>query len=306
MKLPFNHPQVRDLAWAMASPSLIAESKDVVSDDVCQTLYKANHDWLLELDERPYLLSTTLEQRKSHRLGYYFEHLIAFWLQQRIANEYFESHVRVFEEKRTIGEFDFLFKTSRSDALAHWETAVKFYLHYQAEDEKVWWYGPNAQDRLDIKLDRVFNHQLKLIDSPQGRALLQAKGFKNVRSQTFFKGYLFYPVTNDWYHPQSLPDTIAPEHLTGWWTRVNELELPDHEADHRWMVLPRLEWLAPKVIHQEQDSRLMDAQQLIDYLEQHFDRRQQSLLLAQMAVEANSCWHEKTRGFVVSPDWPNQ
>ncbi len=72
------------------------------------------------------------------------------------------------------------------------------------------------------------------------------------------------------------------------------------------MVLPRLEWLAPKVIHQKQDSQLMDTQQLIDFLEQHFDDGQQSLLIAQMAPDANACWQEKTRGFVVSSAWPNQ
>jgi len=306
VNLPFHLSQVRDLAWAMASPSLLAESSDIVTDDACQTIYNTNYDWLAELDAHPEFLIATLEQHKSHRLGYYFEHLVAFWLTERIANECFASHVRVFEEKRTIGEFDFLFKASPGDTLVHWETAVKFYLRYQAEDEMIWWYGPNAQDRLDIKLNRVFNHQLKLGESPQGKALLQEKGFENVRPQTFFKGYLFYPVTSDWRHPEPLPDYISPGHLKGWWTRVNELDLPDHEVDHRWMVLPRLEWLAPKAIHQEQNSLLMDTQQLIDFLERHFDEGQQSLLLAQMAQDANTCWQEKTRGFVVNSAWPNQ
>jgi hypothetical protein len=306
VELPFNHPFVRDLAWVMASPSLLADSIQVVSNDACQEIYNNNIDWLVKLDEQPELLLAALEQQKSHRLGYYFEHLVAFWLQQRIADENFASHVRVYEEKRTLGEFDFLFKTKRSDSLIHWETAVKFYLHYQAEDGKVWWYGPNAQDRLDIKLDRVFNHQLKLSASPQGRALLQEKGFENVQSQTFFKGYLFYPVSSDWRHPQPLPDNIAPHHLTGWWTRINTLELPDHEESDRWVVLPRLEWLAPRRIRQEQDSNLMDTQQLIDFLRKHFDHGQQSLLLTHMVWSDHSNWCEKTRGFVVSSAWPNQ
>lgn len=306
MKLPFNQPQVRDLAWAMASPSLLAESLNVVSDDTCQALYKTNHDWLLELDEQPELLATTLEKNKSHRLGYYFEQLVAFWLKERIADDYFASHVRVFEDKRTIGEFDFLFKTSRSDALVHWETAVKFYLYYQAEDEKVWWYGPNAQDRLDIKLDRVFKHQLRLSDTFQGRALLQKKGFKSVRAHTLFKGYLFYPVTSDWRNPQLLPDTIAPGHLKGWWTKINTFALPDHSKSDRWLVLPRLEWLAPKLVQQEQASNLMDTKQVIEYLRQHFGHRQQPLLLAQMVRGENTTWQEKSRGFVVSSAWPDQ
>lgn len=136
--------------------------------------------------------------------------------------------------------------------------------------------------------------------------MLREKGFENVQAQTFFKGYLFYPVTSDWCHPQSLPDIISPGHSKGWWSRINKFELPDYEADDRWLVLPRLEWLAPKVVHQEQDSGMMDIQQLIDNLEQHFDRGRESLLLAQMVKGENSCWYEKTRGFVVSSVWPNQ
>ncbi len=291
----------------MASPSLLVESVDVVSNDECQVMYNANYDWLVELDKQPNTLKIILEQNKSHRLGYYFEQLVAFWLRQRLAGDYFASHIRVFQQKRVLGEFDFLFTPVDSDReqLVHWETAVKYYLRYQAADEKVWWYGPNAQDRLDIKLDRVFKHQLKLSDSPQGKALLKQKGFETVRAQAFFKGYLFYPVGSDWRHPQSLPETIAPGHLTGWWTSVNQFELPDHEPDHRWVVLPRLEWLAPKIITEEQGSKLMDTQQVRDLVEKHFDRAQHPLLLAQMVEGENACWEEKSRGFVVGTAWPN-
>ena len=304
MRIIFQQPEVRDLAWVMLSPCLLSDSLDVVADNFCQSLYEQNRDWLQFMDKNPEPLIEWLRANKSHRLGYYFEHLVAFWLQQRIAKEYFASHVRVFEEKRTIGEFDFLFKTNASDQLIHWETAVKFYLHYQARDEKVWWYGPNAQDRLDIKLDRVFNHQLKLGESPQGRALLKEKGFENVRSQTFFKGYLFYPVASDWKHPHSLPDAIARGHLKGWWTNIDTLTLPSYQAGDRWVVLSRLQWLAPKFIQQEQASSLMDSQQLIGFLKQHFKQRQQALLLAQM-VPGENAWHEKTRGFVVGSTWPD-
>ena len=306
MELVFQKSQVRDLAWVMASPSLLSGSKHVVSNEMCKAIFDNSYDWLIQLDKRPELLIEALAQNKSHRLGYYFEQLVAFWLQQRIASDYFASHIQVFEEKRVLGEFDFLFKKTHSDTLVHWETAVKFYLHYKAKDEKVWWYGPNAQDRLDIKLDRVFHHQLGLSDTTQGKSLLKEKGFENVRSQTFFKGYLFYPVTSDWRHPQILPGFIALDHLKGWWTRINTLELPDYDADHRWVILPRLQWLAPKLIPEEQISGLLELQQLIDLLKQHFRKHQQPVLLAQMVQESDSCWYEITRGFVVGATWPNQ
>jgi len=304
---PFRHSSVRDLAWVMASPSLLSAMPAVVSNDICQAIYHGNVDWLLELDHQPDLLISKLKEHNTRRLGYYFETLVAFWLQQRIAGEYFASQVRVYDQKRVLGEFDFLFTTRSGDTLQHWETAVKFYLYCPTDREMPHWYGPNAKDRLDIKLDRVFNHQLTLGSTPQGKRLLEHLGFQSVKAQTFFKGYLFYPMNSQRQQalPQELPDYIAPNHLQGWWTRFNHLELPASAADQRWMVLPRLEWLALKVITPEHDARLLDQQELKDYLARHFAHGQQSLLVAQMARMESGDWQELSRGFVVSEQWPS-
>lgn len=283
---------------------MLVSSPDVVATAACDKIFHIHYDWLLGLDQQPELLTAALEKNKSHRLGYYFEHLVAFWLQQRLAGGFFASHVRVFEQKRVLGEFDFLFTPAGSNQLVHWETAVKFYLQYTHDDGRVFWYGPNARDRLDIKLDRVFKHQLRLGDSPQGKVLLKEKGFDTVLAQTFFKGYLFYPVSDNWLKPQELPETIAPDHLKGWWTYINTLELPDSDPSDRWKLLPRLEWLASSVIQDPRSPALMDRVELQDFLDRHFASNQQSLLIAQMARDAKGFWQEKSRGFVVSRRWP--
>ncbi|WP_455365641.1 DUF1853 family protein [Kaarinaea lacus] len=304
MNFPFQHASVRDLAWVMASPSMLAKSPEVVSNSRCQEIFNNHYDWLRTLDQQPESLTAVLQKHPSRRLGYYFEYLVAFWLQQRLADDFFASHVRVFEQKRVLGEFDFLFTYKGGNTLVHWETAVKFYLQFTHDDGEVLWYGPNARDRLDIKLDRVFNHQLRLSNSPQGKALLKEKGFQNVQAQTFFKGYLFYPVNSDWRQPGLLPDIIATDHLKGWWTYANKLQLPESEAGDRWQVLPRLEWLAPRIAKGVHPSTLMDTPQLLDFLDRHFAHNQPSLLIVQMTNCGNGLWQEKSRGFVVSAHWP--
>ncbi|MCI0504969.1 MAG: DUF1853 family protein [Gammaproteobacteria bacterium] len=290
----------------MASPCLLAAAPDVVSNDACQIIYRDNHDWLLALDKRPDLLLATLEKNNARPLGYYFEELVAFWLQQRIAGNYFESHVRVFEQKRALGEFDFLFTTGNNDTLVHWETAVKYYLYFKTEHEKICGYGPNPDDRLDIKLNRIFNHQLKLGSFPQALKLLEQIGFKSVKAQAFFKCYLFYPVNSQWWKPPKLPDYLAPDHMKGWWTRINRLELPKTASGQRWIMLLRLEWLAPKVINRPDDSRLLEQSQLCELLAQHFARSRQPLLIAQMARDDTRGWQEVSRGFVVGEHWPDE
>ncbi len=304
MDIEFSHPRVRDLAWVMDSPSILSNRPELVSDTHCQTILKSNYPWLCEQDRNPELFDRWLDKLKSRRLGYYFEYLVEYWLTQCVADKNFASHIRVFDQSRTIGEFDFLFKTHDSNCSYHWETAVKYYLHFESSEEPLRWYGPNARDRLDIKLNRTLNHQLKLGSTPQGRAILHEKGFAEPVAQTFFKGYLFYPLTSNWQHPRDLPAYVAPGHLRGWWVRVNEFDIADNHGDV-WFVLPRLEWLAPKIVRSEQDSYLMDRGQLRRFLDKHFSDRQQPLLIAQMQQYLETEWREITRGFVVGANWPN-
>jgi len=304
VNLNFHNAYVRDLAWVMASPSILAPSQNVVSSDVGLQYFYSHHDWLLNLDKQPAPLIEALSKNRSHRLGYYFEHLVSYWLQQRLAGDYFASHVRVFDQKRVLGEFDFLFTPAGSHQLVHWETAVKFYLQFTHDSGDVLWYGPNSKDRLDIKLDRVFTHQLLLGRLPQGKALLNEKGFETVQAQTFFKGYLFYPVSCDWQNPQGLPENLAQDHLKGWWTYANRLELPESTASDRWRILPRLEWLASRAFHGTHSPGLMSRTELLEFLDRHFSNNRQSLLIAQMARDAMGFWQEQSRGFAVSALWP--
>ena len=309
MTVDLRHPAVRDLCWVMSSPSLLAATSDVVSDEYCQSVIAGNEDWLRQLDIYPERLVRWLEQNRFSRLGYYFEHLVEFWLQQRIAPSRVESHIRVFRDKRVLGEYDFLFQPSDSDTACHWETVVKFYLRYQDEDGVCHWYGPNANDTLDKKLTRLMDHQLKLSELPEARALLNSKGYSSIRSRAFFKGYLFYPSSSNWSEPEMVHRATAPGHLKGWWTTIDELNIPGTGTGYRYMLLPRAQWLAPKIITEAQmrqavDQSLLDAQQLRETLSEHFDRSRRPLLVAALGQHENGSWREKSRGFVVSRFWP--
>ena len=309
MTVDVRHPAVRDLCWVMSSPSLLAPAPSVVSDDYCQSVIAGNEGWLRQLDIHPESLLRWLAQNRFSRLGYYFEHLVEFWLQQRIAPDRIESHLRVFREKRVLGEYDFIFQPSDSDTVYHWETVVKFYLRYQDEDGVCHWYGPNANDTLDKKLSRLMSHQLKLSELPEARALLHSKGYSNIRSRAFFKGYLFYPSGSNWSEPGLVHSATAPGHLKGWWTTINELHIPGTDIGHRYMLLPRMQWLASKIITETQerqavDRLLLDARQLREALLGHFDRSRRPLLVAALGQGEHGSWREKSRGFVVSRFWP--
>ena len=281
-----------------------------VSDQYCNDVYERNQQWLLALDEQPQPFIEFLSQRRSSKLGYYFENLVAWWLMQKIAEGYFESHVKVSAGKRDIGEFDFLFRSNQK--YEHWETAVKFYLYTRDEQGVVTWYGPNAKDTLYKKLKRMLDHQIPLSGRPEASSVLASRGIDAVRSGIFMKGYLFYPLGSD------VGDTvlqvagcgISQAHLKGWWSSIDSLG--DHllvkvaSEKLRWRVLPRLEWLAPRIYTVDEPVKeLLVAGQMADLLKNLFFQSSESRLIAGYSLNGAGQWQEKSRGFVVGKNWPS-
>jgi hypothetical protein len=166
----------------------------VVDDAWCRTQLKTCAQWLVALDTEPRSLHDFIAQRPTRRLGQYFETLIAFLLAHIPDTQIIATNLQVQNAQRTLGEYDFLFRDADGN-ICHWETAVKFYLQAEPLSEQRAFIGLAVRDRLDIKLDRVFQHQLQLGHTPAGRAALPT-GLVLQKTQAFIKGYLFYPATH--------------------------------------------------------------------------------------------------------------
>lgn len=311
----FRHPAVRDLAWVMRSPSLVIACRDAasefISDEYCASVYESNTDWLQQLDRSPADLLEFLSRRPCSRLGYYFEDLVAYWLKQRISDGYFESHIKVSENNRDVGEFDFLFR--HNNCYFHWETAVKFYLYWRNNSAKVTWFGPNANDTLEKKLDKLLSHQIRMSELAESKTILQNRGIEvaNLDAGIFLKGYLFYPLEQDLADIKFMAAKcqISPDHLTGWWVSVDKLSDSVFEAlsgdSLGWQTLPRRKWLAPQVYHPDEASkRLQSNLEVVESLQKHFRESGESRMIAGYAADSEGCWREQTRGFVVSQNWP--
>lgn len=312
----FKTAEVRDLAWVMLSPGLIkapAGDARLVSDEWCQEIYAAHVKALRKLDENPEPLLQYLSSLRNYRLGFYFEKLLAFWLEHVIQSNPFEKSVPVFEEiqnsgRRTIGEYDFLFGQKDSMTLNHWEVTVKFYLYCENEGHDFRWLGPAGQDRLDIKLSRIFEHQLKLAETTEGYSEAQHLSALPVKSKAFIKGYLFYPAT--WGDSDSVPECysglytsfdVSLAHLRGWWLRFGEIAIPKRFEDSRWLVLPKLRWLSAAWC--TESEILLDDAGVENYCTNQLKKDNSSLLLAEMQ-RGTEGWFEVSRGFVVAPNWP--
>ena len=292
---------VRDLAWAIGSPSLIDPGFPgfrgrVVDDAYCGEQLAAASGWLMALDKAPGPLHEYLRRHESSRLGRYFERLVEFWLLNRGDVEELSAGEPVRRgAHNTLGEYDFIFR--EKGQWRHWETVVKYYLQDPKGEGWHDYVGPGAQDRLAIKIDRVFERQLALSLTPEGRQVLG--GRQPISPFAFFKGYLFSHAMDAGVPPPG----VSPRHLSGWWCRAGG-PLPFLREDSRWRVLPRLRWLSPCLI--DDDGRHCSLEEMAAFMDGHFASSAEPVLAAELAARPDGSLAEISRGFVVGPDWPGR
>ncbi len=287
-------PAVRDLAWVIGSPPLLdarfsAYQGKVAGNVFCQQALAACSENLLALDHNPAPLLQFITQQPTRRLGYYFETLVEYWLRQASGIELLAHNLPVRDAQRTIGEFDFLFR--QQGIVIHWETAIKFYLQAAPGEQQHVFVGPGGYDRLDLKVDRIFQHQLQLSNAEANHQHVDA-------AQAFVKGMLFYPIDSQLTNAAG----VAIDHLRGWWLRHCNNALKQFSPASRWIVLSRLRWLSPALL--SHDAAVMKPEEVTAMLDLHFSKMNIALLLAEVQQDAAGYWQEVSRGFVVSAEWP--
>jgi hypothetical protein len=310
---PLRDAAVRDLAWLLLSPDLLRPQLPVGAlanpFETAQEL-QATIDWLYALDATPEPLHRDLAATRITRLGRYAERLLGWFLQHGPGARLIAAGVALRHAGVTLGECDFLVQ-SRQGARLHWELAVKCYLHAgngsdtrNAEDSAptalARYVGPNLKDRFDLKLSHLLNHQLPL----SARDEFASTGYAGAWApQMFVKGWLFYRHGET---PTDAPE-LDPAHGRGWW--VTRSEWPDFALAHAlaWRALPRLEWLAPRLTTQRNQSDAADAA-YVDALTLAAQTSNQPgpVMVAAFVEDAAGDLIERSRGFIVDDDWPEQ
>ena len=301
-----SRPHVRALAWLLDAPGLLDQEHPVWAGKVAApaALTAQMNDWLTRLDRDPAPLDAALGARNWTRLGLYAEKLMAFYYQQHGRLVAHGLQVRATRND-TVGEFDFLLDAGPG-GVEHIEFATKFYLLAERYvdtageagtgprlDSLV---GPNLVDSLGAKMRKIVDQQLVLAAHPAAQALLPRPV---LQSRAHVAGWLFYPAGT------AVPiDGIAPLHCRGFWCALAEVGTLDADA---WVVLPRLQWLAP---YQEpaQESAPETALSVLTRdglqaaLARHFDSAGAPVLVAAVG-RCEGVLAEIARGFIVPDDW---
>lgn len=279
-----NDQWIRDLRWVMSSPFLM--SSDGLGEENSTAIEG------LELNERQAAMYS--EKYSGHRVGYYFESLVFYWLKHVRGVEILAHSYQVLDEGRTVGELDFVFRDEEAQVV-HWEVAAKFYLY--CVDEKVkgsHYIGPNARDTFELKKEKIIGKQLPL----------SKVAFPEVSCrQAFVKGRIFYHPQQS--RPDVLPDGLLKNHQCGMWLRFSEISwLDDCEKSKKMMyhLIKKPFWLAPECLSSTDES-IVEFRELKDYLEAHFSEQKFPVLLS-VLIQEEGLWRENNRVFVVADDWP--
>ena len=283
-------PEVRDLAWACFSPSLFKASlldQRRRAENCRFPLTDERRDWLRQLDRQPEALQQHLAARKSTRLGIYFESLWQFFLRSDSQVELLASNLPVQSGGKTLGEFDLLYFCRKRQRPVHLELALKFYLCAPDMDGSQWqhWLGPDSSDRLDLKLRKMLDRQIRLSEQAQARATLAALQASSPLREVEIKGRLYR------WHPAS---ALAPPAYNRqlafhqWVHAARAARILDAVPNRR---LQRRQWLAPLPANTD-TSRQAPVQELADRAQQ-------------FAVLDNE-GRERYRLFVVPDHWPRR
>ncbi|MDE2421898.1 MAG: DUF1853 family protein [Gammaproteobacteria bacterium] len=245
--LNFRQPAVRDLAFALASPPLLNHwpteftshhQIDLPDEQFWQSHYQRYLPRLLALDLDPTELNQTLAKLPSSRLGIRFEALLSFWLNDHSGDwhdfELLAKNIQLKDEKRTIGEVDFIIENKITGEIEHWELSLKFYLG-EGVLRPYEWRGLNDRDTFGRKIKHTLDKQFNV-----DHVDLAELGEKTIdKRKAIFKGRLFYPDQVTDAAKESLTRWLHPQHLRGTWG----YHLPE---GINWRRAARREWLTPE------------------------------------------------------------
>ncbi|PTX42970.1 hypothetical protein C8P64_1493 [Christiangramia gaetbulicola] len=130
--------------------------------------------------------------------------------------ELIASNLQIIEDKRTIGELDFLVFDKECSKPLHIELVYKLYVYdpnLSPEINK--WIGPNRRDSFPEKLDKLNSRQFPLLYKPEAQNYLQELNLNldKIEQQLCFKAQLFLP-DNSVFHQNPM---INLNCITGKW-----------------------------------------------------------------------------------------
>ncbi|MGI1670136.1 MAG: DUF1853 family protein [Neptuniibacter sp.] len=265
-----------DLLWILKQPSLMSTPQGVKP-----------FTWLIDRLGNSVGSKVNIDLTKQpKRLGIYYENLVERTLLNTDQPIVLKRNIQVKKHKTTLGEFDFIGRIGSDDF--HLECAIKFYLRVGPGNNLSDYVGPGKKDRLDIKWNRMLEHQLPLSSCTEGIQVCQDHHLSPQTKVLLLQGYLFHPFQEG--TPKQLADEINPQHLQGWWLRSRDISLLGEQ--YQTAIMQKPYWLNAAITETIDKSSLKEVVK-----ETNFP------LLVTRGMMSEGSWQEHDRGFIVPDSW---
>ena len=275
-----------DLRWAIEGPPLWGSYPPKF-----EHWLRASESLWPQLASAPAQLDSRLSAHRRAPIGRYFERLYGYWLSQIADIENMHQNVTIQGPNGTLGELDVVFQSQ--GVSYHWELALKYYLGVGDLSDAANWHGPRGRDRLDKKLAKLVDKQLRLPEKAAVRQHLATLGIGEISSHAVVKGYLFYPFTEWRALTAPRPNGIHPSHDRGWWLTLAQLDDALAMPASGWRILAKPDWIGPCTGPAE-----LSVDRLREVLTAQVSQRG-STMIAAIGVDGR----ELSRGFIVPNDW---
>ena len=185
-------------------------------------------------------LLALLDGPRGHKVGIAFEALMQWGVEQGLGYRCLARDVQIMDDKRTVGALD-LILAAPDGTHEHWEFAYKLFLQVDEGVEWSSWLGPGGRDRLDVKVNRMLEHQLPLSRSPAEQTLERLGVGSIDRQRIVLQGVLFTP----WAGPDQR--AVSGHRLAqGRWLRPSQVgAMVETKPDALWVKREKPHWFGP-------------------------------------------------------------
>jgi len=176
------------------------------------------------------------------RLGHLVEKIVAELIKASTNYKVLYENVQIIEDRKTIGEIDFIIENKMTKQLIHLELAYKFYLFDPSISSQPInnWIGPNRNDSLKEKLEKLKTKQFPLLYHNSAKSKFKNIDLGEVSQALCFLVSLFVP-----FEYKSTLSPIYKKAIKGYYVNFETFVNFDHSAK-TYYIPPKKEWgMAP-------------------------------------------------------------
>ncbi len=212
------------------------------------------------------LKKTFLEKSfpKINRLGKRVEFIFEEIIKQDDSFVLLHSNVQLFQDKKTIGEIDYIFE--RKNILFHLEISYKFYLYDESHSNSLinCWIGPNRKDSLKLKLSKLQLNQFPIIQCEEFRRTRKKLNLNRpLRQMLLLKAQLFIPFEKSVELPENYNNCVE-----GSWLSMQNIHLLSKEDDY--FIPEKKDWIINPKENQYWYSKEILSTKVIEYHKRDF------------------------------------